>query len=189
MLQTRLSQSIYASKLRSRAVLVMNYLIYRSNKEQTCFPAIKTIAKDVHVSVNTVKRALDDLVKAGFVKKEARFIKEKNNAQTSNLFTLCEVAIEDNECEQSVQESKAINVVSEKQIIEQEQIEEVSGNHFSEDTELSVVKGIKKEDNKEKMHQSLLKWAFHITKQRKNITITATQSNNWAPPQPNVIPP
>jgi DNA-binding transcriptional regulator YhcF (GntR family) len=86
----KLTKNVYESKLKSRAVLVINYLIFRSNKENTCFPSIKTIARDVHVSVNTVKRALDDLVDAGFVKKEARFIQEKNGAQTSNLYTLCE---------------------------------------------------------------------------------------------------
>jgi DNA-binding transcriptional regulator YhcF (GntR family) len=88
MMKIKLMQTIYASNLKSRAILVMNYLIFRANKEGTCFPSIKTIAKECHISVNTVKRALDDLIKAGYVQKCARFIKEKNGAQTSNLYTL-----------------------------------------------------------------------------------------------------
>lgn len=89
-MKIRLIQTIYASELKSRAVLVMNYLIFRANREGTCFPAIKTIARECHIGVNTVKRALDDLVDAGYVKKEARFIEAKNGAQTSNLYTLSE---------------------------------------------------------------------------------------------------
>ncbi len=87
-MKIRLMQTIYASNLKSRAILVMNYLIFRANKEGTCFPAIKTIAKECHISVNTVKRALDDLIEAGYVQKDARFIEGKNGAQTSNLYTL-----------------------------------------------------------------------------------------------------
>lgn len=87
-MKIKLIQTIYASELKSRAVLVMNYLIFRANQEGTCFPAIKTIARECHIGINTVKRALDDLVEAGYVKKETRFMQAKNGAQTSNLYTL-----------------------------------------------------------------------------------------------------
>ena len=72
----------------------MNYLIYRANSTGTCFPTIKTITKDCHIGINTAKRALDDLVEASYVKKEARFIEAKNGAQTSNLYTLSEGVLE-----------------------------------------------------------------------------------------------
>ena len=98
-MKTRLLKTVFASDLKSRAVLVMNYLIFRSNSAGTCFPAIKTIARECHISVNTVKRALDDLVAAGYVKKDARFIEAKNGAQTSNLYTLCEGVFMSNEIE------------------------------------------------------------------------------------------
>lgn len=39
--------------------------------------------------VSTVKRALDELVKAGYIVKQARFDERKNGGQTSNLYTLC----------------------------------------------------------------------------------------------------
>ena len=55
------------------------YLIDRSNKDLTCFPAIPTMAEQLHISVSTVKRALHELVDTGFIKKTVLF---------SNLYTL-----------------------------------------------------------------------------------------------------
>jgi predicted transcriptional regulator len=79
----------FQSDLKPRARLVLNCLALHCNKEGQCFPSIKTIAKECGYSVNTVKRALDDLVKVGFITKEARFDTErKHGGQTSNLYTL-----------------------------------------------------------------------------------------------------
>lgn len=79
----------FQSDLKPRARLVLHCLALHSNKEGQCFPSIKTIAKECGYSVNTIKRALDDLVEAGFVVKEARFDTErKHGGQTSNLYTL-----------------------------------------------------------------------------------------------------
>ena len=97
MKQHELFKSIYASNLKSRAVNVMSCLITHMNtNDNTCFPSIKTIAKCCSISVNTVKRALDDLAEARFVEKEARFIEAKNGAQTSNLYRLSAVFCEPN---------------------------------------------------------------------------------------------
>lgn len=85
--QYELKQRAYASDLKSRALSVLIYLIDRSNKELTCFPAIPTMARELHISVSTVKRALHELVAAGFVAKDSRF-RENNHGQTSNLYTL-----------------------------------------------------------------------------------------------------
>ena len=79
----------FQSDLKPRARLVLNCLALHANKDGQCFPSIKTIAKECGYSVNTVKRALDDLVQGGFVIKEARFdMERKHGGQTSNLFTL-----------------------------------------------------------------------------------------------------
>lgn len=86
--QYEMKQKAYQSTLKSRALQVLVYLIDRSNKEGTCFPAISTISRELHISVSTVKRALRELTESGVVKKESRF-REKNNGQTSNLYTLC----------------------------------------------------------------------------------------------------
>ena len=76
----------YQSNLRNRALQVLLYLIDRANKEQTCFPAVRTIARELHISVSTVKRAMQELVESGYVTKESRF-RESNGGQTSNLYT------------------------------------------------------------------------------------------------------
>ena len=82
-------QSTFCSDLKPRARLVLQCLILHSNKEGTCFPSIKTIAAECGYGVTTVKRALDDLLEAGYIQKAPRFDERKNGGQTSNLYTLC----------------------------------------------------------------------------------------------------
>ena len=48
--QFEMKQSAYQSQLKSRALQVLIYLIDRSDKEQTCFPAVPTISRDLHIS-------------------------------------------------------------------------------------------------------------------------------------------
>lgn len=69
----KIIEAVYKASLTKRATLVISYLINRVNKELTCFPGIKTIATDCNMSDRTVRRALDDLIESGFVKKEARY--------------------------------------------------------------------------------------------------------------------
>ena len=85
--QFEMKQLAYQSNLKNRALQVLLYLIDRTNKEQTCFPAVPTIGRELHISISTVKRAMRELVEAGYVKKESRF-RENNGGQTSNLYTL-----------------------------------------------------------------------------------------------------
>lgn len=82
--------SIYHSDLPARAVNVYCYLKNRANKQNQCFPAIRTIAKDLHLSDSTVKRALNDLEHAGFIKRENRFRihNKRTYGKTSNLYTV-----------------------------------------------------------------------------------------------------
>ncbi len=74
------------TELSHRAKAVYIYLKDRSNKEGTCWPGIKTIAAGVSLSRSTVKRALDDLVKAGLVEKSSRW--RENGGLTSNLYQI-----------------------------------------------------------------------------------------------------
>ena len=60
-------KEIYEAELPHRAVAVYLYLKDRANKEGTCYPAIGTIAKELHLSVSTVKRAISDLEENGFI--------------------------------------------------------------------------------------------------------------------------
>lgn len=82
---------VYASSLPSRAKTVMFYLVNRSNKELTCFPAIPTIARETGLSERTVQRALKELCEEGYVEKSPRY--RENGGQSSNLYILL---IEDN---------------------------------------------------------------------------------------------
>ena len=88
MTQLMVRDRIFGSDLSANAVFIMMYLLGRCNKELTCFPSIKTISKDTHRSVSTVKRALRELVEAGYIKKQARFLEQKNGVQTSNLYVI-----------------------------------------------------------------------------------------------------
>lgn len=82
--------SIYHSDLPPRAVNVYRYLKDRANKQGQCFPSVSTIAKDLHISDSTVKRALNDLERTGFIKRENRFrtYNKKTYGKTSNLYTI-----------------------------------------------------------------------------------------------------
>ena len=82
----------FSSELRPRARLVLQVLVLHCNKEGECFPSIKTIAAKCGYGISTVKRALDELVEAGYIIKQARFDERKNGGQTSNLYTLCSEA-------------------------------------------------------------------------------------------------
>ena len=82
-------QRAFSSELKPRARLVLQVLVLHCNKEGECFPSIKAIAAKCGYGVSTVKRALDELVKAGYIVKQGRFDERKNGGQTSNLYTLC----------------------------------------------------------------------------------------------------
>ena len=80
-------ESIYNDQeLSHRAKAVYIYLKDHANKEGACWPGIKTIAAGVSLSRSTVKRALDDLVRAGLVRKERRW--RGNGSLTSNLYQI-----------------------------------------------------------------------------------------------------
>jgi len=78
--------SIYAADLPHRDVTVYMYLRSRSNAAGFCWPGIRCIASDLHLSRSTVKRALDDLERAGFLERQARH--RENGSRTSNLYTI-----------------------------------------------------------------------------------------------------
>ncbi|AGK97118.1 helix-turn-helix domain-containing protein [Clostridium pasteurianum] len=77
---------VYKSNLPSRAKQIMFYLINRANTEGTCFPSVRTIAKDCGVSERTVQRTMKVIFEAGFVIKENRY--RDNGGQSSNLYKL-----------------------------------------------------------------------------------------------------
>ena len=79
--------SIYEDQeLSHRAKAVYIYLKNHANKEGTCWPGINTIAAGLNLSRSTVKRAINDLVKAGLVEKSGRW--RENGSLTSNLYRI-----------------------------------------------------------------------------------------------------
>lgn len=78
--------SIYQAELPHRARAVYMYLKDRAGKDGSCWPAINTIARELSLSRSTVKRAIDDLVKAGFLEKEHRY--RENGSKSSCLYTV-----------------------------------------------------------------------------------------------------
>ena len=79
-------QDIYQSELSHRARAVYMYLKDRAGRKGQCWPGIKTIAAELGLSRSTVKRALDDLCRAGLIIKEDRW--RENGSLTSNLYRL-----------------------------------------------------------------------------------------------------
>lgn len=62
------------------------YLADRANKDNTCWPAIPTIARDLKCSESTIRRAMKDLRKAGLLETEQRY--RDNGGKSSLLFML-----------------------------------------------------------------------------------------------------
>lgn len=81
-----LIERVYSLELTQRATLVAFYLINRADSEGTCFPGVKTMAKECNISTRTVQRALNDLEEAGFLVRESRF--HVQGGQRSNLYYL-----------------------------------------------------------------------------------------------------
>ena len=79
-------KEIYEAELPHRAVAVYLYLKNRVNREGTCYPAIGTIARELHLSNSTVKRAINDLERKGFIRKKQRW--RDNGGRSSLLFEI-----------------------------------------------------------------------------------------------------
>ena len=65
-------KKLYQSDLPKRAIAVYLYLRGRANKEGFCWPAIPTMARELKMSESTIRRALRDLVREGFLVIEER---------------------------------------------------------------------------------------------------------------------
>ena len=77
---------LYRAELPHRALSVYIYLRDRANKRGECWPAISTIASDLKLSQSTVRRALRDLRKAGYIETEQRY--REKGGKSSLLYKL-----------------------------------------------------------------------------------------------------
>ena len=73
-------------ELPNRAKLVYIYLYDRRDVEGKAWPSVKRIAKDLSISEKTARRAIQDLEKAGLIRKE--YADRKNGSHTSNRYYL-----------------------------------------------------------------------------------------------------
>ncbi len=78
--------SIYRSNLPHRAVAVYLYLLDRSNASGECWPSIPTIAKEMKLSISTVRRAVKDLKKEHMLETEQRY--RENGGKSSLCYRL-----------------------------------------------------------------------------------------------------
>ena len=77
---------LYRMDLPHRAISVYIYLADRAGKNNTCWPSIPTISKDLKLSESTTRRALNDLRKAGLLQTEQRY--RENGGNSSLLYTI-----------------------------------------------------------------------------------------------------
>ena len=80
---------LYQLDLPHRAKLVYLYLYDRRGKDNTAWPGLNTIARDLSLSRSTVKRAIQDLEASNLVKKEAHY--RQNGSATSNRYYLLQL--------------------------------------------------------------------------------------------------
>lgn len=73
-------------ELPQRAKLVYLYLYDRRDSEGKAWPSVKRIAKDLSISEKTARRAIQDLEKAGLIRKEYAY--RDNGSHTSNRYFL-----------------------------------------------------------------------------------------------------
>jgi predicted transcriptional regulator len=77
---------LYRTDLQHRAISVYIYLADRADKNGECWPAIPTIAEELKLSKSTVRRAIQDLRRAGLVETEQRY--RESGGSSSLLFKL-----------------------------------------------------------------------------------------------------
>ena len=73
-------------ELPQRAKLVYIYLYDHRDVVGKAWPSVKRIAKELSISENTARRAIQDLEKAGLIRKEYAY--RENGSFTSNRYYL-----------------------------------------------------------------------------------------------------
>lgn len=71
---------LFKRDLSHRAVSIYLYLANMVDKNNECWPAVPTIARDLKLSQSTVRRAIQDLRDAGLVETTQRYRKSGGNS-------------------------------------------------------------------------------------------------------------
>ena len=77
-------EMIYMDEVSAKAVSVYRYLLDRQGKKEFCFVSHRRMSADLKISVSTVKRALDELERKGYVAIEQQ--KRANGSRCSNVY-------------------------------------------------------------------------------------------------------
>ena len=77
-------ESVFKDDLSFSAQSSYRYLRYRQGQNENSYPSHKRIAEDTKCSVSTVKRAIEELIKAGHIEKINR--RRPNGSKTSNVY-------------------------------------------------------------------------------------------------------
>ena len=80
----RAFEMIYRDEVSAKAVAVFRYLCDRQGKYDFCYVSHRRIASDLKISVSTVKRALDELERKGYVGIEQQ--RRANGSRCSNVY-------------------------------------------------------------------------------------------------------
>lgn len=75
---------IFRDELSFKAQSIYRYLRYRQGLNDDCYPSLKTIANDTKCSVSTVKRALNELERKGYIERINQ--RRSNGSKTSNRY-------------------------------------------------------------------------------------------------------
>ena len=80
----RAFEMIYRDEVSSKAVSVYRYLLDRQGKNEFCYVSHRRMAGDLKISVSTVKRALDELERKGYVGIEQQ--RRANGSRCCNIY-------------------------------------------------------------------------------------------------------
>lgn len=77
-------EMIYRDEVSTKAVLIYRYLRDRQGRHEFCYVSHKKIAADNKCGVSTVKRAIDELVRKGYI--EVTHRRRADGGKQSNLY-------------------------------------------------------------------------------------------------------
>lgn len=73
-------------ELSSRAIIVYLYLEDRANHKGECWPSLKTMSKDLKLSVSTIRRAIRDLTAENLIETKQRY--RQDGGKSSLTYTI-----------------------------------------------------------------------------------------------------
>lgn len=79
--------TIYADNdVSAHAKAIYMYLKHRGNTEGKSFPSVPTMARELHLSQSSIRRALTELVEHHYIARDPRY--RRSGARSSNLYTV-----------------------------------------------------------------------------------------------------